>query len=469
MFPAWKTKIVCTIGPASETEEVIARLLEAGMNIARLNLSHGDPDYHARLIERLRQVASRLERRLAIMADLPGPKMRLGKLLKEPLFLRPGEEIILTARTKVERENELPLDFPELPHLVQPGETIFLNDGLVELRVERVEGIDIFGTVIVGGEVRSRKGINVPGIKYELGALTKKDEELLRFILKQGVEAVSLSFVGSARDLLRAREIAREQEKKPFLIAKIERAAALERLDEIIAAADGIMVARGDLGVEIPIERIALVQKDIVRRANILGKPVIIATQMLQSMTHHRRPTRAEATDVANAILDGADALMLSDETATGRFPVEAVEMLAKIAQVTEPHLDHFRFRRQVAKSGAKHPLDLLSLSVDDVVDRLETAAVFCLTEKGHTPRAITRFRLPCWIVALSSQEKTCQELLFSFGVWPQKIPPEKSPWEEIKRLHTSQEDKAIIFVSHASEEKRRTYRLEILPDKEFH
>ncbi len=465
MFPAWKTKIIGTIGPASEEEGVMARLLEAGLNIARLNLSHGDESYHARLVERLRKVAREKKRRLAIMADLPGPKMRLGKLLKEPLFLERGKHVILTARPKVERENELPLDFPELPKLVRPGETIFLNDGLVELRVEKVEGPDIHCVVLVGGEVRSRKGINVPGLKYQLGALTPRDEELLKFVLDLGVDAVSLSFVGSARDLLRAREIAREQGRTAFFIAKIERAAALERLDEIIAAADGIMVARGDLGVEIPIERIALVQKDIARRANILGKPVIIATQMLQSMTHHRRPTRAEATDVANAILDGADALMLSDETATGRFPVEAVEMLTRIARVTEPHLDHFRFRRLVTKSNPSEPLDLLSLSVDDVVDRLETGAVFCVTGKGRTPRAITRFRLPCWIVALSPSERTCQELVFSFGVWPHHVSTPSCALEEIQNFRARGLKGPLVLVCGPSSGlARASYRLEIIP-----
>ncbi len=469
MFPAWKSKIICTIGPASQGEEILTRLLEAGMNVARLNLSHGDEDHHTELIRRLRKVSTDLGRPLAIMADLPGPKMRLGKLLKEPLLLERGRKIVLTSR-KPQNEDELPLDFPDLPRLVRPGEIIFLNDGLLELKVERVEGPDIQAVVLVGGEIRSRKGINVPGLRYELGALTPRDIELLRFALNQGVEAVSLSFVGSAKDLLQAREIARKEGKRVFLIAKIERAVALERLDEIIAAADGLMVARGDLGVEIPIERIALVQKEIARKANLLGKPVIIATQMLQSMTHRPRPTRAEATDVANAILDGADALMLSDETATGKYPVEAVAMLGKIARVTEPHLDHFRFRRQITKSGPHHPLDLLSLSVDDVVDRLETTTVFCLTRKGRTPRALTRFRLPCWIVALTHERSVAQELVFSFGVWPRQIPSPDKFQEWIKSSQEQGLRGPFVVVSSSSiTPQETTYRLEIVPDKEFH
>ncbi len=434
-LPACKTRLICTIGPASEDTETIKRMIEAGMKVARLNFSHGEFDYHAELIKRIRKASQDVECDVAIMADLPGPKMRIGDFEKEPVFLKKGAEFILTARDVPGDEHRVSITMKELPSVVKPGDILYLNDGLIQLKVMEISGQDIRCQVLVGGELRSRKGLNIPGIDLGKSAFTERDYQCMRFALGQGVDAVSQSFVGSPDDIKRLRSSARKLGFDPFVIAKLERSSIVNVIDQIMEASDGIMVARGDLGVEIPIERIAIVQKFLTRKANVLARPVITATQMLQSMTHSRRPTRAEATDVANAILDGTDGVMLSEESAMGDYPVESVEMLRKIASETEPHIERAHFRRlleehvqSISSSGkaACTGVDLIALSVDRIASRMDTAAVFCPTDSGATARRITRFRLPCWIIAPSPRGKTCRELLFSFGVVP--VPKRKKP-----------------------------------------
>ena len=414
-----RTRIVCTIGPASDSPETLEKMLQAGMNVARLNFSHGDFDAHARLIERIRTASEKTGRRVAILADLPGPKMRIGDFGKEPVFLEKGARFTLTAREVVGDAQRVSMTMKELPRVVKPGDMLYLNDGLIQLRVEHVEDEDIHCTVITGGELRSRKGLNVPGIKLGISAFTPRDRECLEFALAHGVDAVSQSFVSSARDIEAVRRAAREMGRDPFIIAKIERSKLIDEIDGIIEAADGIMVARGDLGVELPIEQIAIAQKFLTRRANIQGKPVITATQMLESMTHNRRPTRAEATDVANAILDGTDAVMLSEESAMGDYPLEAVEMLARIATATEPYIHRGQFMQPFVAAEDARPVDILASSIDEIVQKMKVSAVFAPTDSGTTARSVTRYRLPCWIFAPSISEKTCQELMFSWGVWP--------------------------------------------------
>jgi pyruvate kinase len=316
-------------------------MLEAGMNVARLNLSHGDPETHRSLIEAIRNAARKVGRRVAIMADLPGPKIRIGSFSEEPIELRAGGSFTLTTDEVMGSREKVSVSFARLPQVVKPGDTLFLNDGFVQLKVLEVQGSEVRCRVQVGGELRSRKGLNLPGIDLGISAFTEHDRRWLQFALEQGVGAVSQSFVASAEDIEAVRRAAAALGGHPFIIAKIERAAALDYIDEILQAADGIMIARGDLGVETPIEQIAVVQKRLMRKANLLGKPLITATQMLESMVNHRRPTRAEATDVANAILDGTDAVMLSAESAMGKHPVEATAMLAAIAAATEPHRDY--------------------------------------------------------------------------------------------------------------------------------
>jgi pyruvate kinase len=417
-----KTKIVCTIGPASESPEVLEQMLQAGMNVARLNFSHGSFDNHRKVIATLRQVARKAGKRLAIMADMPGPKMRIGDLAEEPVDLVPGAFLTLTSESVTGDARRVSMTFEPLPRVVKPGDTLYLNDGLIRLEVVEAADPDVRCRVIVGGELRSRKGLNLPGIDLGIRAFTERDHDCLKFALENGVDAVSQSFVEKAEDIEEVREAAAALGRVPFIIAKIERARALDRIDAILKAADGIMVARGDLGVEVPIERIAVIQKDLIRRANQRAKPVITATQMLESMTTSQRPTRAEATDVANAVLDGTDAVMLSGESAMGHYPVEAVAMLAKISAAAEPHRHPLSVKEMypgLDLKGKLSPAHLIALSVEASLEYTSPAAVFVPTHSGASARSISRFRPPAWIIGVSSQETVCQGLQFSYGVCP--------------------------------------------------
>jgi len=421
-FPLNKTKIVATIGPASDSPEVLRQLILAGMNVVRLNFSHGDFSGHAGAIARVRAAAAAADRRVAIMADLPGPKMRIGKFVEEPIQLAAGEMFTLTTEDIIGSRQRVSVSFPQLPASVRPGDRLFLNDGYIEMEVVQVKGPDVVCRVQVGGELRSRKGVNLPGIDLGISAFTEHDRKCLEFALQHGVDAVSQSFVDRAEDIAAVRAAAAALGYHPMIIAKIERSGALKRIDEIMDAADGIMVARGDLGVEIPIEEMAVAQKRLMRLANLKCKPVITATQMLESMITNRLPTRAEATDVANAILDGTDAVMLSGESAMGHHPVEAVAMLAKIAAATESHRADFGTVCAGAVMAGNENIqaeELIAASVEATIRRITPATVIVPTHSGGTARGIARFRLPVWITAVSSQEKTCRDLMFSYGVFP--------------------------------------------------
>ena len=428
-----KTKIVCTIGPACDNQETLEAMIRAGMNVARLNFSHGDFPMHAGSIARIRTAARAVERRVAVMADLPGPKMRIGKLAEEPIELKNGDPFSLSTEEIAGDSKRVSVSYTRLHEVVKTGDTLFLNDGLIQLEVLQVSGSLVECRVVVGGELRSRKGLNLPGIDLGLSAFTDHDRDCLRFALEHGVDAVSQSFVENAADLQAVRSAARALGYSPFIIAKIERSRALSNLDAILDAADGVMIARGDLGVEVPIEQIAVVQKHLTRKANLLGKPVITATQMLESMVDHRRPTRAEATDVANAILDGTDCVMLSEESAMGQYPVEAVAMLAKIATTIEPCRSSYSLGPipcpcEGHAAPALH--DVIALSVVAAVAQVTPAVVFVPTHGGVTARSITRFRLPVWIAAVSSQEAACQQLGFSYGVHPICEPEHPEVWK---------------------------------------
>jgi pyruvate kinase len=429
-LPLHKTKIVCTIGPASQTPDLMEKLLLAGMNIARLNFSHGDFTGHKEVIANLRAAARATGRRLAIMADLPGPKMRIGKFDSEPIKLKSGDLFTLTTDDIIGDAHRVSVTFTRLPQVVKPGDTLYLNDGLLQVEVDQVQGSDVRCRVIVGGELRSRKGLNLPDIDLGLGAFTEHDHNCLKFALEKGVDAVSQSFVENAADIQAVREAATALGHHPFIIAKIERSRALNYLDDIITAADAVMIARGDLGVELPIEQIPVVQKQIMHLANRRAKPVITATQMLESMTTNRRPTRAEATDVANAILDGTDCVMLSGESAMGSYPVDSTAMLARIAGAIEPYRPMISARglfRGIDLKGKVPPSNLIDLGVEAVLEYSEPAAVFVPSQEGDTARSIARFRPSPWIIAVSSQEATCQHLQFSSGVYPvcETHPPE--------------------------------------------
>jgi pyruvate kinase len=427
-----KTKLVCTIGPASESPAVMREMLLAGMSVARLNFSHGDFDTHARVIADLRAASRETGRRLAIMADLPGPKMRIGEIPGGPVELLKGDEIVLTIDDAAGDARRVSVSFERLPLAVRAEDKMFLNDGLISLKVLRVEGNDVVCEVRAGGELSSRKGLDLPGIDLGISAFTARDHECLAFAIAQGVDAFSQSFVSSAADITALRQAAAELGHQAFIVAKIERKHAVDNLDEILDAADALMVARGDLGVELPIAEMAIVQKEVMRAANRAGKPVITATQMLESMTEHRRPTRAEATDVANAILDGTDAVMLSAESAVGRYPVEAVAMLAEIAAATEGHRSQAPRDERAPRSPRLS--DLIARSIHHAVESVDPVAVVVPTRSGGMARNVTRFRLPTWITAFSSNPATCQQLQFSYGVDPVLVEHDNADWTPFLR-----------------------------------
>jgi pyruvate kinase len=468
-LPDHKTKIVATIGPASESPEMLERLIRAGLNIARLNFSHGDFSGHADRIARIRAAEKATGRRVAIMADLPGPKMRIGKIDPEPIELRPGETFILTSEDIVGNAQRVSMSFERLPHVVKSGDRLFLNDGLVQLVVERVAGSDVWCTVGVGGELRSRKGLNLTGIDLGISAFTDHDRACLEFALEHGVDAVSQSFVETAADIEAVRAAANAAGKQPFIIAKIERHGALEHIDEILKVTDGIMVARGDLGVEVPVEQMAVIQKQLISQASRVGKPVIVATQMLESMTTSRLPTRAESTDVANAILDGTDCIMLSGESAMGKYPEEAVAMLAKIAAYTEAHrppplsdANAMSTRRQPVT-----PAEAIASVVEHALETVPCAAVFVPASSGNTARMISRFNPAVWIVAMSRDAAVCQGLAFSYGVHPVHLAKEPENWPNFVRqwLREHQVPGAVaVFVAGPStRDPDASHRLEFL------
>ena len=464
------SKIVCTIGPATETLPQMRALIEAGMDIARLNYSHGDFAYHADNIKKLRQAAHECGRRITIMADLPGPKMRIGKLKEEIIYLKPEEDLILTTQTILGDHKRISVTFPLLPEVVKAQDTIFLSDGMIQLEVLRVVGTEIFCTVRVGGELRSNKGLNLSDVDLGISAFTEHDRKCLAAALQSGVDAVSQSFVCKAEDILIMREAAKEMGYDPFVIAKIERGEAVNRIDEIIRVSDGIMIARGDLGVETRIERIALIQKHIMARANHFGKPVITATQLLESMTRNPLPTRAEATDVANAILDGTDCLMLSEESAIGKYPIQAVEMLAKIAQCVEESRsgeDVSKTPEDFFRDDGSHITDMITHNVAVNVYRLQPKLVVAKTITGHTARMISRFLIPIWIMAVSPEHSVCQGLQFSYGVYPILSSSPSLGIEgfiaELRRDLKLEEGRVILVEGPSQENPGANHKIEIL------
>ena len=469
-LPDHKTKIVCTIGPSSRSIEVMEAMLRAGMNIARLNFSHADFATHARAIRDLREASARAERPVTIMADLPGPKMRIGQIAEGPVELRAGETVTLTTEDIVGDRSRFSVSFEQLPDIARPGLSLYLNDGTVQLEAVEVSGRNIRCRVIVGGEISSRKGLNIPGVNLGISAFTEHDRECLAFALAEGVESVGQSFVESAEDIQAVRRAAATSGQTPFIIAKIERSRALDRFDEILEAADGVMIARGDLGVEIPIEKMAVTQKHLMRKANLFGKPVITATQMLESMITSRIPTRAEATDVANAIIDGTDCVMLSGESAMGKFPVEAVRMLARIAAETEKESPRTNVREALRSFGrekkAGYP-DLISMSLEAMLDYVAPLVIVVPTKSGATARNIARFKFPVWVAGISVSRLTCQHLAFSYGVLPVQEAEWPEDWNRYTRerltMRGVEEGVAILIEGPSPKRPDANHRIEIL------
>lgn len=474
-LPRNKTKIVCTIGPSSDSPTMLEQMLEAGMNVARLNFSHGDFHEHAELIRRIREASEKTGREVAIMADLPGPKIRIGTLAEEEVELENGAPFILTTDTVAGDAGRVSVTLEKLPLVVHPGDILYINDGLIQVQVEAIQGKDVHCRVLMGGSLRSRKGLNLPNIDLGISAFTAHDRACLEFASQHGVDAVSQSFVNDAADILAVRQAAREMDYSPFIIAKIERALAEEKIDAILAVCDGVMVARGDLGVETPIEEMAIMQKRITARANHFGRPVITATQMLESMTDNRRPTRAEATDVANAILDGTDCVMLSEESALGRYPLEAVRMLVRIATATEPHNQKKYYRRQTSPDSDTSTIevDFITTSVANLVTHDDgIAAILTPTDSGLTTRRLSRFKLPVWILGVSQHRQTCRGMIFSYGVFPVYEPMHPPDWTDCARdyalRYNLQGDCIIQTEGPSPENPYRNHKMEIISLREI-
>jgi pyruvate kinase len=422
-----RTKIVATVGPASRSPQKLEQLVQAGVNVFRLNFSHGSHDEHLAVITSVREIATRLRKPIALLQDLSGPKIRTGKV-KDGAELVNGARITITTEPLVEGDASLiSTTYEALPHDVKPGDRVLLDDGNLELRVQRTSGTRVECEVVDGGPLRSNKGINLPGVALSTAALTEKDRRDLAFGVQHGVDFIALSFVRQAQDLEQARELVSSQGARTSLIAKIEKPQALDNLEAILAVADGVMVARGDLGVELGTENVPIAQKRIIAAANNAGRVVITATQMLESMIENPRPTRAEASDVANAILDGTDAVMLSGESAVGRFPVETVETMARISLFTEEHGASSIRRRDSRRSdqprGPQAPGTPITRSLTrvavSVAEELECKLILAFTESGITARLLAMHRPRVPVVAVTPSDQVYRQLALSWGVMP--------------------------------------------------
>lgn len=426
-IPLKKTKIVCTIGPSSDSSGVLDNLLRAGMNVARINASHGTMEEHGKYVDLLRATAIKIRVPLAIILDLPGPKDRTGKVKKGGIKLKEDAEFILTTRDVLGDETQVSVDLPELPMHVKLGQNIFLDDGQIKLEVISLDAQDVKCRVITGGRLSDNQGISVPGVTWNFDTITEEDWEHLNFTVKRGLEFVGLSFVRTADDVAKVREFIQKNNALTKIIAKIERPEALENFEQILEAADGIMVARGDLGIQIPIQRVPIVQKDLIRRCNHVGKPVIVATQMLESMVNSPRPTRAEATDIANAIFDGADAIMLSEETAIGHYAVEATEMMSLITKEAEMALPYEQIFATRGKDLQPFTADAISYAACHVAQQLGARVVIAYTSSGSTARRVSKYRPRTPILAITPEESIQRQLSLSWGVYAMRVDEPKS------------------------------------------
>ena len=415
-----RTKIVCTIGPATRSAENLRLLVEAGMNVARLNFSHGSHQQHAEVIGHLRAISREMSTPLAILQDLSGPKVRVGAIAGEGVLLRPGAEITLTLDDVPGDEHQINLPVPEIFEAVGTGTHLMLDDGLLELRVKSKRAGALVCEVIVGGLLSSNKGVNVPGVSLPIAAVTDKDLDDLRFGIAQKVDYVAASFVRTASDIAVLRGVCEAARAKIPLIAKIEKHEAVQNIDAIMEAVDGIMVARGDLGVEVPIDEVPVIQKMLIRKANRAGKPVITATQMLDSMIRNPRPTRAEVSDVANAIFDGTDAVMLSGETAVGLYPFETVRMMAKIATHTEGSIDYGNILDEKTRLDTGQSITgAVGQATCDIAHDLSCTAILTASATGRTARVVSRYRPRAPIICATNRLETYQRLALVWGVQP--------------------------------------------------
>ncbi len=416
-----KTKIVATIGPKSDTKDMLTALFKAGVNVCRTNMSHGEQTDHEKRIKLIRAIAKKEKQQIAILQDLSGPKIRIGDFSTPTVELVAGKKIILTGdKTCIGDATKVYFNYPHIEKDIKAGMVLMVDDGKKKLVVEKVIGTEIHTKVIIGGTTKGRRGVNIPGAYLSIPALTEKDKKDLSFGIAQGVDFIALSFVRTAKDIEDLRTLIKKQKGDQAIIAKIETQEAVEHIESIIAVTDGIMVARGDLAVEIGPEKVPAVQKMIIKKCNEVGKPVIVATQMLESMISSPVPTRAEVSDVANAIFDGADAVMLSEESALGQFPKEAVTMMAHIAVETEKQIGTHK-RMKVHHNDI---VDSVSASVVHNAEDIHARLIVALTETGSTPRMIARFKPQQPIIVLTPHEKTARKAQLIFGAYPYVIKP---------------------------------------------
>ena len=410
---------MCTIGPATAGSPIIERLIRAGMNVARLNLSHGEHSIHARYIRNIRRISHRLNRPVAIFIDLPGPKYRTGRLKDGQVALKKGTHVILTTRDIEGDTTIIPVNLPNLPHDVKTGDTVLLDDGALQLKVLEKHDTEVKCRVILGGALTENRGIVVPGMRTSGPFVTDTLREHIAFAVQQNPDYMAVSFVSGAEDIFAIRKLISEYNTKIPIIAKIERVHGVKDFDNILSASDGIMVARGDLGVDVSLEKVPLIQKEIILKCNRVGKPVITATQMLESMVNAARPTRAEVADIANAIYDGTDSIMLSAETSIGKYPVQAVKTMARIAQETEKELYYARLLAERGTWIERKTDELISYSACHIADSLGAVAIVAFTQSGSTARRVSKYRPKVPILAITSSDPVSGRLLLQWGVYP--------------------------------------------------
>ncbi len=445
---ARRAKIVATLGPVSNNPTTFRELVQAGLDVARLNFSHGTHPEKAKLIEMVRGVAAETGKPICILADLQGPKIRTGKLVdRKPVLLEEGKRLTITPREVEGTATLVGTTFKTLAENLEPGSRILLSDGLIELKVHAIHGTDVECDIVNGGMLGENKGINLPGIPVRVPSLTEKDEEDLEFVIGQGVDMVAVSFVRTAEDVRLVKERVQALGAETWIIAKLEKPQAIEHLEEILAVADGVMVARGDLGVEVPPEKVPAIQKHIIRRAAAHRKPVITATQMLESMIENPRPTRAEASDVANAVYDGTDAVMLSAESAAGKYPVQAVAMMSKIVLETEMQMrnDPPRVAAQHPEHGRLSVTETICESMAHAAEDLDVSAIAVFTETGTTARYLSKYRPGPRIFALSNSEIVIRRMMLLWGVYPLHCPKMKNTDQMVDTAEQILEEAGLV------------------------
>ncbi|PIQ35672.1 MAG: pyruvate kinase [Candidatus Yonathbacteria bacterium CG10_big_fil_rev_8_21_14_0_10_43_136] len=424
-----KTKIVATIGPASESEAMLTCLVKAGMNVCRLNFSHGAHEEHFEKVKNIRKVAEKLGTPTAILQDLSGPKIRIGDFYQERVMLKKGGLFTLTTKACVGDETKAFVSYSALPKEIMKGDSILLDDGKKRLEILEVKGDEIKCRIIVGGETKGRRGVNIPGVSLKISCLTAKDKKDVLFGIEHKVDYVALSFVRRASDIRELRAILTKAKSTAKIISKIETEEAIQNIDAIIAETDGVMVARGDLAVEVPAQEVPILQKMIIEKCNIAGKPVIVATQMMESMIKSPVPTRAEVSDVANSILDGADAVMLSEESALGEYPVETVQMMSNVAEIAEKNYPHSKALYGDALLGVgdrrahrKDVVDAVTFSVVSTASAVGAKVIIALSESGLTARMVSRYRPEQPVIAMSPKDYVVRQLELVFGCFPARI-----------------------------------------------